>query len=121
MLKEKALQFKAIPNGYKDAMQVFNKVLKAPFAYLREQGLSSDGYVDDTLLGNDTFEGCQDNFFSTLTCLEDLVFYINQEESIFTSTQDVIFLGYHINTLRMTITLTFGKKQKTKGKLKSSK
>ena len=36
-LKGKALEFNAIPNGYIDAMQVFNKLLKPPFAYLREQ------------------------------------------------------------------------------------
>ena len=36
LLKGKALQFTAMPNGYIDAMPVFNKVLKQPFAYLRK-------------------------------------------------------------------------------------
>ena len=80
-------------------MRVFNKVPKPLFAYLREQGLSSIVYVDDTLLGSDTFEECQDNFFSTLARLEDLSFYIHPQKSIFTPTQDIIFLGCHINTL----------------------
>ena len=71
--------------------------------------------MDDTLLGGDTFEECQENVFSTLTCLEDLGFYIHPEKSIFT--QDIIFLGYHINTLRMTIPVTSEKKQKIKGKI----
>ena len=39
-LRRKALRFSAVPNGYVDVMQVFNKVLNPPFAYLREQGLS---------------------------------------------------------------------------------
>ena len=108
LLKGKALQFNAMP------MRVFNKVLKPPFAYLREQGLSSVVYVGDALLGRDTFEECQDNVFSTLTCLEDLGFYIHQQKSIFTLTQDIIYLRYHINTLRMTIALTSEKKQKIK-------
>ena len=95
-------------------MQVFNKVLKPPFDYLREQALSSVVCVDDTLLGSDTFEECQDNVFSTLRCLEDLGFYIHPEKSIFTPTQDVIFLGYHINTLRMTISLNSQQQQKKK-------
>ena len=91
LLKGKALQFNAIPNGYVDAnVWVFNKVLQPPFAYLREQGLSSVVYVDDTLLRGDTFEECQDNIFSTLTCLEDLGFYIHPEMSFFTLTQDHI-------------------------------
>ena len=64
LLKGKALHFNAMPNG----------ILKPPFAYFREQGLSSVIYVDDTLLGDDTFEKCQGNVFSTLTCLEDLGF-----------------------------------------------
>ena len=97
-------------------MRVFNKVLKPPFAYLKEQGLSSVVYVDDTLLGGDTFEECQDNVFSTFTCLEDLDFYIHPEKSIFTPTQDIIFLRYHINTLRITIVLT-SKKKEIKGKV----
>ena len=94
-----------------------NKLLKPPFAYLREQGLSSFVYVDGTLLGGDTFEECQDNAFSTLTCLDDLGFYIHPEKSIFNPTQDIIFLGYHINTLRMIIALTCEKKQQIKKKV----
>ena len=115
--KEKAFQFNARPNGYIDAMQIFNKVLKPPFAYLRGQGLSSVVYVDDTLLGGDTFEECQDNVFSTLTCLDDLGFYMHPEKSIFTPKQDIIFLGYHINTLTMTTALTYEKKQQIKEKV----
>ena len=114
LLKGKARQFNAMPNWYVDAMWVFNKVLKPPFAYLRQQGLSSVLYGDDKLLGGDTFEECQDNVFSTLTCLEDLGFYIHPEKSIFTPTQDIIFLGNHFNTLRITIAVTSEKKQKLK-------
>ena len=102
---------------YVDAMPFFNKVLKPPFAYLREQRLSSVVYVDDTLLGGDTFEACQDDIFSTLKCLDDLGFYIHPEKYIFTPTQNIIFLGYHIYTLRMTITLTDEKKQQIEEKV----
>ena len=94
LLKGKALQFNAMPNGYIDAMRVFNKVLKPPFVYLREQGLSSVAYVDDRLWGGDTFQECQDNVFSTLTCLEDLGFYIHPEKSIFYSNT-----RYHISRI----------------------
>ena len=111
--QRKKIQFNAMPNGYIDGMQVFNKVLKPPFDYLIEQALSSVVCVDDTLLGRDTFEECQDNVFTTLRCLEDLGFYIHPEKSIFTPTQDIIFLGYHINTLRMTISLNSQKKGKS--------
>ena len=75
--------------------------------------------MNDTLLGRDTFEECQDNVFSTLTCLVNLGFCIHPEKSIFTPVQDIIFLGYHINTLRMIIALTSEKKQKIKGKVEA--
>ena len=42
-------------------MFLFNEILKPPFAYLREQGLSSVIYVDDTILDSDEFEECQAN------------------------------------------------------------
>ena len=51
-------------NGYVDVMWVFNKVLKPSFSYLIEQGLFSVVYVNDTLLGTDTFEECQDNVYT---------------------------------------------------------
>ena len=71
-------------------MRVFNKIRKPTFAYLREQGLPSVVHVDDTLLGGDTFEECQDNVFSTLTCLDDLGFYIHPEK----------YTRYHISDTR---------------------
>ena len=46
LLKGKAFQFNAMPNWYVDAIRVLNKVLKPPFAYLREQGLPSVVNVD---------------------------------------------------------------------------
>ena len=47
-------QFLVMPNGYSDAMRLFTKMLKPPFAKLREQGYLSVLYVDDTLLYGET-------------------------------------------------------------------
>ena len=80
LIKRKVFKFNAIPNGYIDAMRIFNKVLKPLFAYLRKQGLPSVVYVDDTILRGHIFEECQDNVFSTLTCLDHLGFYIHPEK-----------------------------------------
>ena len=86
LLKGKALQINEMQNAYTDAMPVFNKVLKPQFAYSKEQGMPSVVYVDDTLLGGDTFEECQDNVSSTFTSLVDLCFYIHPKKSLFTPT-----------------------------------
>ena len=64
--QRKKIQFNVMPNVYIDGTQVFNKVLKPPFDYLREQALSSVVCVDDTLLGSDTFEECQVMFSAPL-------------------------------------------------------
>ena len=42
-------------NGYIDAMQIFNKLLKPVFASLLELGYESFVYVDDGLLLAQTF------------------------------------------------------------------
>lgn len=66
MYKGEALQFTVTPNGFNDAMRLFNKIMKSHFAYLWEQGFSSVIYVDDTLLGGDEFEEWQANIRKTL-------------------------------------------------------
>ena len=43
--------------------------------------------------------------------------FLYAPRKVHTPTQGIIFLGYHINTLRMTITLTFEKKQKIKERI----
>ena len=44
------LQFRAMPNGYCEAMKIFTKLLKPVFATLREAGYESVICVDGTLL-----------------------------------------------------------------------
>ena len=94
-------------NEYVDSMEVFNKVLKPPFADPKEQRLSS----------GDTIEECQEYISARLHAYRIFVLHTNTDKSISTPTQDIIFLGYHVNTLNMTIALTSEKKQKIWGKI----
>ena len=111
-------QFCVMPNGYCDAMRIFTKLLKPVFATLREEGYESVIYVDDSLLQGEDFQECLDNIQKTLKYLQDLGFVIHPEKSILYPTQIITFLGFIINTLNMTVTLTTEKKDKiiTKGK-----
>ena len=111
----KLFQFCAMPNGYCDAMRIFTKILKPVFATLREQGYESVIYVDDSLLQGETFQECLDNIMATLECLESLGFVIHPDKSIFIPTQEIVFLGFIINTVDMTVRLTVEKKTKIKG------
>ena len=111
----KLFQFCAMPNGYCDAMRIFTKILKPVFATLREQGYESVIYVDDSLLQGETFQECLDNIMATLECQESLGFVIHPDKSIFIPTQEIIFLGFIINTRDMTVRLTVEKKEKIIG------
>jgi len=106
-----AYQFEVMPNGYVDAMRIFTKILKPVFAHLRELGHTSVIYVDDSLLGGDTFVECKENVMITRSLLEELGFYIQYEKSVIVPTQEITFLGFNINTVDMTISLTEKKKE----------
>ena len=106
------LQFRAMPNGYCDAMRIFTKILKPVFASLREMGYESVVYVDDSLLQGDTLEECLQNVKITLSCLQELGFTIHPRKSVLHPTQIITFLGFIINTVNMTVTLTVDKKEK---------
>ena len=92
-------------------MRVFTDILKPPFSCLREQGHSSVIYVDDSLLAGETYKDCLDNIHKTKLLLEGLGFHIHPKKSVFLPTQ-VIFLGFEINTVDITISLNNAKKNK---------
>ena len=114
MWQGNAFQFRAMPNGYVDAMRVFTKLLKPAFSTLRDLGHESVIYVDDSLLQGDTAKECLDNVVATLDVLQQLGFILHHSKSTFTPTQRIEFLGFIIDTVSMTITLTPRKKEKIK-------
>ena len=106
-----------MPNGYVDAMRVFNKILKPLFCWLREQGFASVVYVDDTLLAGETYQECCDNIYATKSLLQNLGFTIHKKKS-FVPSQEIIFSGFVINNQHVTKTLTNEEKSKNKWKKK---
>ena len=102
--------FNCMPNGYRDAMRVFTKILKPVFASLRERGHMSIIYVDDSFLQGDTQQECYDNIISTITLLQQLGFTVSFEKSILNPSKVIIFLGFSIDSDNMTICLTREKK-----------
>ena len=109
--EDKIYQFLVMPNGYSDAMRLFTKILKPPFAVLREQGYLSVIYVDDTLLCGETQDECLENIKQTVALLQYLGFTIHPEKSVLLPTQIIEFLGFIIDTTHMTISLTSRKRQ----------
>ena len=94
--------------------RVFTNILKPRFSCLREQGHSSVIHVDDFLLAGYTYEDCLDNVHETKLLLEGLGFHIHPKKPVFLPTQVITFLGFEINTVSITISLTNAKKNKIK-------
>ena len=109
---EEYLKFVCMPNRYGPAMRIFTKISKIPFSILREKGFLSVVYVNDSCLQDDDYEDCLSNVLNTTKILRSLGFTILPEKSKFIPTQRITFLGFILNSVQMTITLTLEKKEK---------
>ena len=103
--------FKFMPNGYGPAMRTFTKITKVPFSVLRMQGHTSVVYADYSYLQGDSCESCLNNVNDTIIMLRSLIFTIQPEKSVLKPTQNLIYLGFIINSEDMTLKLTEEKKQ----------
>ena len=111
------LKFACMPNGYGYAMygyamRIFAKITKVPFSVLRMQGHTSVVFVGDSYLQGDSYESCLKNVNDTIIMLRSLGFTIHPEISVLKPTQNMIYLGFIINSKDMTLALTEEKKQK---------
>ena len=70
------------------------------------------GYIDDSYLQGDTRDECRLNIVSTATVFTELSFYIHPSKSVFLSTQTLTFLGFILNSIKMTISPTPEKVEK---------
>lgn len=66
----------------------------------------SVGYIDDSYLQADTYELCVQNIIDFVTLLNNLGFTIHPVKSVLTPTQELVFLGFIINSRTMRVSLT---------------
>ena len=111
MWYQKFYKYLGMPNGYSDAMRVFTKMLKPPFATLRKQGFISVIFVDDPYLQGSTRGECLENVHKTVNLLASLGFTIHKEKSVLEPTQCIEFLGFIINSADMTVKINPKKSQ----------
>ena len=116
----KFFKFCVLPFGLTSAPRVFTKILKPVFAHLREMGISCLGYIDDCLVVSKSFEECQKHVDVMKDMLEALGFSINGEKSSLVPDTKIVFLGYEVNSLTMTVTPTQDKIDKTLKKLEKA-
>ena len=93
--------------------QALEYLQKKTFSILREKVFLFPVFVDDSYLQGDDYEDCFSNVLNTIEIIRSLGFTIHPEQSKFIPTHCITVLGFYLNSVQMTITLTLEKKEKT--------
>ncbi|XP_044179907.1 uncharacterized protein LOC114968520 [Acropora millepora] len=112
-------KYTALPNGLCTCPRKFTKMMKPPLAFLRQCGHIISGYIDDQYLQGKTQEKCIANVIAAITLFENLGLVIHPEKSVIVPQQRLVFLGFIIDSVLMTVSLTQDKKTKIKTLLSS--
>jgi hypothetical protein len=102
--------YQVLVMGLSSAPERYTKLMKPVYAQLRKQGFESVGYLDDSFLKGDTFNDCLDNVTQTVQLFTSLGLTIHPTKSVLIPTQSIIFLGFILDSVQMTISLTEDKK-----------
>ena len=83
---------------------------KSPLTTLRQNNHISSGYIDDLYLQGATYAEFVANVTDTITLLEKLGFVIHPDKSALIPLQQLVTLGFILNSVDMTVRLTQEKK-----------
>ena len=92
--KNSLYQFTCLPNGLASAPRWYTKLLKPVFSHLRNTGLVSAYYLDDTWLMGRSKEECEANVAQTHQMLVDTGFLINKAKSQMLPSEAIQFLFF---------------------------
>ena len=108
--RSKLYQYTCFPNGLSSAPRLFTKLMKPCYAHLRCQGHIVSGYIDDTNLQQQLFNDALNSLNGCKSLFTSLGLLIHPEKSLNIPSQIATVLGFIINSLDMTISLTTEKK-----------
>ena len=109
----KLYQYTVYPSGLSLCPRHFTKLMKPMLCVLREKGHLIIIFIDDLLIIATSYEKCCISILETIHLLTELGFTLNVDKSVLIPAQQAIFLGFVLNSVRMTITLTQEKIHKT--------
>ena len=107
-------EFICLPFGLSSAPRVFTKVLKPFVGSIRNKGIRLVIYLDDMAIISSSRELSSQEGAIVVQILESLGFIINREKSVLIPSQKIVFLGYVIDSLAMTVSLPEEKLNKLK-------
>ena len=99
-------EFNALPMGLSSSPRIFTKVMKPPLAYLRQKGCTVSGYIDDFFIQGNNFRECYSSLEEAVFLFLQLGFHVHPEKSVLIPSQSLTFLGFNLNSVSMTVTLT---------------
>ena len=99
-------EFQALPQGYCDAPRIFTKLLKVPLTELRKQGFQNFAWIDDIILLATSPAELIRNIEATVNLLQSLGYCINVKKSEIKPVQVIKFIGFIIDTVKMSIGMT---------------
>ncbi len=105
-------QYTCFPNGLAPCPRKFTKVMKVPTSHLRQMGHFILGYIDDFFLKAKDKDKCFKAVRAAIELLHRLGFTIHPSKSQFEPSTVIVFLGFVIDSIEMTVTLTTEKKEK---------
>ena len=104
--KDKLYQFTSMPNGLSCCPRLFTKILKPPLTALHKKGHISSNYIDDLYLQGQIFSKCKNNVLDTVEQFDSLGFISHPSKSAFQPSQTLVILGFRLDSVKMTISLT---------------
>ena len=100
--------------GLSSAPWIFTKILRPVYARLRSIGHTCMGHIDDSLLVGQSYNSCHRNMADTVSLFTNLGFTIHPVKSVLQPQQKIDFLGFVLDSITMTVTLTAAKAMKVR-------
>ncbi len=99
-------QFTCLPNGLSSGPRKFTKILKPALSSLHSKGHIVSGHLDDFYLQGKTQNECCYNLIETVTLFTQLGLVVHPDKCAFCPSQELVILGFVINSVTMTVRLT---------------
>lgn len=101
--------FRALLFGLAPSPFFYTKLFRPLLTYLRSNGVCITQYIDDGLINSITKTLCKKHTVFSVKSLLHFGFIVNFKKSVLVPTQVIEFLGFIINTVRMSVSLSSSK------------
>ena len=110
-------EFTCLPFGLSSTPWIYTKTLKPIYAEFHSRGFSGFGYIDDSFIIADSYEESLQATKYLCDLFSKLGFRVHPDKSKLIPSHKLTFLGYVLDTSKMSITPTEEKIQKVKDKI----